>query len=48
MPRLSSKIALADTNILMYSVMQKIELIGEVKGDTMFQRSLTLFSSTKN
>ncbi len=31
MPRLSSKIALADTNILMYSVMQKIELIDEVK-----------------
>ena len=31
MPRLSSKIALADTNILMYSVMQKIDLIGEVK-----------------
>jgi rRNA-processing protein FCF1 len=28
---LSSKIALADTNILMYSVMQKIELIDEVK-----------------
>ena len=31
MPRLSSKIALAATNILMYSVMQKIELIDEVK-----------------
>ena len=31
MPRSSSKIALADTNILIYSVIQKIDLIGEVK-----------------
>ncbi len=31
MPRLSNNIALADTNILIYSVRQKIDLIGEVK-----------------